>query len=167
MSHRRLGRIGAKAYRQSFVGRSVTLPSIKTGYREYFASLELRWNAAYPLSYLAKKTRLPPSTNASEWSGVYRIFSQETVIDRSCGKDPTGTLYVGMAGSGARSWSILRDRIKKIIYREHHAFNAAPALLSRSSTRSPRRKHLPLKVQWFIPFPTTIYVKRFGRRTAS
>jgi len=58
-----------------------------------------------------------------EWSGVYRIFSPNTIIDRSCGKDPTGTLYLGLAGSGRKNWSILRNRINSIVKQKHHVFN--------------------------------------------
>jgi hypothetical protein len=41
-------------------------------------------------------------------------------IDRLCGKDPTGTLYLGRAGS-ERGWSILRTRLMQVAKREHHA----------------------------------------------
>jgi hypothetical protein len=53
----------------------------------------------------------------------HRIFSPNTIIDRSCGKDPTGTLYLGLAGSGRKNWSILRNRINSIVKQKHHVFN--------------------------------------------
>jgi hypothetical protein len=36
-------------------------------------------------------------------------------------EDPTGTLYVGLAGSRGRNWSILRTRIQSILKQNHHA----------------------------------------------
>jgi hypothetical protein len=38
-------------------------------------------------------------------------WRQNTVIDRCCGKDPRGTLYLGLAGGRGRNWSILRTCI--------------------------------------------------------
>ena len=52
---------------------------------------------------------------------VYRIFLPGTAIDRLCGKDPTGTLYLGLAGTGKKSWSILRNRVLCAAKGEHHA----------------------------------------------
>jgi hypothetical protein len=89
---------------------------------EYYVTLTLRWNVPYMLSVLRKNYRLLPGTYTSEWSGVYRIFSPNTTIDRCCGKDPTGTLYIGRAGSD-RGWSILRNRLMSIVRPRggHHA----------------------------------------------
>jgi hypothetical protein len=72
------------------------------------------------LSPLDGNFHLLPGNYKSEWSGVYRIFSPNTDIDRCCGKDPTGTLYVGMAGTRGGNWSILRTRIAAIAKRDHH-----------------------------------------------
>jgi hypothetical protein len=52
---------------------------------------------------------------------VYRIFFPNKIIDRFCGKDGTGTLYIGKAGTGKMSWSILRTRIRDIVEGKHHA----------------------------------------------
>ena len=65
---------------------------------------------------LEKKKNLLPL----EKSGVYRIFSPNTIIDRCAGRDHTGTLYVGMAGEGKGNWSSLRTRISSITKGEHH-----------------------------------------------
>jgi hypothetical protein len=92
-------------------------------YREYWASLRLIWNGPYLLSFLEENRHLLPSTDTREWSGVYRIFSPNTIIDRSCGKDPTGTLYLGLAGTGRKSHSILRTRINSIVKKRHQAFS--------------------------------------------
>jgi hypothetical protein len=62
--------------------------------------LELEWHGPHLLSVLRQNYRLlPSSTYAPQWNGIYRIFSPNTTIDRICGKDPTGTLYLGRAGS--------------------------------------------------------------------
>ena len=89
----------------------------------YYVPLELTWNTPQRLSALNKNKHLLPGTYSSEWSGVYRIFCTNAAIDRYCGKDETGTLYIGMAGAGKRKWSILRNRIKAIADGEHHALN--------------------------------------------
>lgn len=91
-------------------------------YREFYESLELKWNESRMLSALRDNYRLLPSVKyRREWSGVYRIFSPDTTIDRFCGADPTGTLYLGRAGNGGKNWSILRTRLMSIAKREHHA----------------------------------------------
>jgi hypothetical protein len=70
----------------------------------------------------AKKNPLLPSNKYSDqWSGVYRIFVPNKIIDRFCGKDGTGTLYIGKSGTGRLSWSTLRTRIKEIAGGKHHA----------------------------------------------
>jgi hypothetical protein len=84
-------------------------------------SMELEWHRPHLLSVLRKDNRLLPSGKFSRhWNGVYRLFSPDTTIDRFCGKDPTGTLYLGRAGS-ERGWSILRTRIQEIARQTHHA----------------------------------------------
>jgi hypothetical protein len=90
---------------------------------EYYETLLLRWDNTHLLSSLLQnKNRLLPSSKYSDqWSGVYRIFSPNKIIDRFCGKDGTGTLYIGRAGTGAKSWSILQTRIKAIAEGKHHA----------------------------------------------
>ena len=84
-------------------------------------SLELMWSAPQLLSVLSENYHLLPSGKfSSQWNGVYRLFLPDTIIDRFCGKDPTGTLYLGRAGS-KRGWSILRTRIQEIARGTHHA----------------------------------------------
>ena len=85
-------------------------------------TLVFEWNRPRALSELKKSYNLLPSNSAkSQWSGVYRIFLPDTAIDRLCGKDPTGTLYLGLAGTGAKSWSILRNRLMAAAKHDHHA----------------------------------------------
>jgi hypothetical protein len=85
-------------------------------------TLELKWNRPRALSDLKKNYSLLPSNSSkSQWSGVYRIFLTDIAIDRLCGKDPTGTLYLGLAGTGAKSWSILRNRLMAAAKHDHHA----------------------------------------------
>jgi hypothetical protein len=89
-------------------------------------SLELRWGNMYMLSRLKENDRLLPGDCTSEWSGVYRISCPNVTIDRCCGKDPTGTLYIGRAcsrGSKGGNWSILRTRVRSILNREHHVMS--------------------------------------------
>jgi hypothetical protein len=100
----------------------VGTPASYRPYREYWADLNLKWSRPYLLSFLEKNKQLLPSTNETEWSGVYRIFSPNTIIDRSCGKDQTGTLYLGLSGTGRKNWSILRNRINEIVKQKHNAF---------------------------------------------
>ena len=94
--------------------------------QEYYETLELKWRGGNRLSSLRGRSNslLPSNKYGSEWSGVYRIFLPDTTIDRFCGKDPTGTLYIGLAGAGVMSRSILNTRIRSIIKKEHHATNA-------------------------------------------
>lgn len=89
----------------------------------YYVPLELTWNAPRSFSALDKDKHLLPSTGTSEWSGVYRIFCANNPIERCCGRDETGTLYIGMAGAGKKKWSILRDRIKAIVRGNHQALD--------------------------------------------
>jgi hypothetical protein len=89
----------------------------------YYVPLELTWNAPRSLSAVDKNKHFLPSTNTSEWSGVYRIFCATASIERCCGRDENGTLYIGMAGAGKKKLSILRDRIKAIARGNHQAFN--------------------------------------------
>jgi hypothetical protein len=85
------------------------------------ASLHLRWEQPQMLKALKSNRHLLPSLNWSrEWSGVYRVFKSDTVIDRCCGKDKTGTLYIGLAGCGKKKWSILHTRLKDLVYGDHH-----------------------------------------------
>jgi hypothetical protein len=86
-------------------------------------TLLLRWQDAHLISSLRPKENplLPSNKYSTQWSGVYRIFVPNTPIDRCCGKDWTGTLYIGKAGTGKMSWSILRTRIRDIVERKHHA----------------------------------------------
>jgi hypothetical protein len=84
-------------------------------------TLDLEWNGPYSLDQLKDKPRYLPADYTSQWSGVYRIFARDTAIDRCCGTDHTGTLYVGCAASRGRNWSILRTRIQSILNGAHHA----------------------------------------------
>jgi hypothetical protein len=94
-------------------------------------SLELRWSTSQLLSVLSENKHLLPSGKFSnEWNGVYRLFLPDTTIDRFCGKDPTGTLYLGRAGS-KRGWSILRTRIQAIARGTHHATRSYSDLVRR------------------------------------
>jgi hypothetical protein len=99
---------------------SFTLGAVRHDYREYYATLDFKWNDMRKLSFLKENNNHLPENYENQWSGVYRIFAPDTAIDRFCGKDPTGTLYLGRAGS-ERGWSILRTRIRSIAKREHHA----------------------------------------------
>jgi hypothetical protein len=92
-------------------------------YRSYYRSVELSWTGGLRLSWLRENpTYLPSSKYSSEWSGVYRLFVEDKTIDRCCGNDTTGTLYIGCAGTKPRKGSILRTRIKHLVGREHHVF---------------------------------------------
>jgi hypothetical protein len=95
---------------------------------ERHVSLELEWNRPHELRSLNKQ-RLP-GNYGNEWRGVYRVFAPDTVIRRCCGDDPTGTLYIGRAGSD-RGWSILRTRIGAIAQRGHHIFENANDVIKR------------------------------------
>jgi hypothetical protein len=94
------------------------LGKVRHNYREYYDSLDFRWSRSYLLSELNNNKRLLPRHSG----GVYRLFAPNTLIDRCCGKDPTGTLYLGCAGT-KRNWSNLRTRVISIVNREHHAIN--------------------------------------------
>jgi hypothetical protein len=107
--------------RRTFYTSSFSKNGVYHRARRCYASLELKWHSPRSVSSLRKDTRLLPSSHQSEWSGVYRIFSPDTTIDRFCGNDPTGTLYLGLAGTGEGNWSILRNRIQAIARRDHHA----------------------------------------------
>jgi hypothetical protein len=92
-------------------------------YHTQVVSLNLEWNRPYLLTELARSDRPLPSTRTSEWSGVYRLFATDTVVERACGTDTTGTLYVGKAGTGRKKWSILRNRVTDLVRQKHNAFN--------------------------------------------
>ena len=96
------------------------LGTVRHKYREYYETLEFQWGSKRKLTFLKDNYHYLPENYESQWSGVYRIFAPDTSIDRFCGRDPTGTLYLGRAGS-VRGWSILRTRIMSIAKREHHA----------------------------------------------
>ena len=85
--------------------------------RGSFFTVELQWHGSHLLTDLEAKSYLLPGY----YSGVYRLFVPDTAIDRWCGKDKTGTLYIGLAGTGRRNSSNLRSRIKEILNHEHHA----------------------------------------------
>jgi hypothetical protein len=110
-----------KKLRRSAFSPSFRLNGVQHYPRAYFETLELNWNDMRLLSQLENSSYLLPGDYEHQWSGVYRLFSPETTIDRSCGKDPTGTLYLGMAGARGRNWSTLRTRISSIVKGDHHA----------------------------------------------
>ena len=91
--------------------------------RFLYETFEFTWSASHKLSLLGGRNNvlLPSDKDEDEWGGVYRIFLPDTTIDRFCGSDSTGTLYLGMAGTGAKSWSILKTRIGAIARGRHHA----------------------------------------------
>jgi hypothetical protein len=84
-------------------------------------TLKLRWKSAYPLTSLEQDQWLLPRDAESCWSGVYRLFAREKSIARCCGVDPTGTLYIGCAGSRGANWSTLRTRVKEVLKQKHSA----------------------------------------------
>jgi hypothetical protein len=51
---------------------------------------------------------------------VYRVYVEGERIERLLGSDPTGTLYLGMAGEGQGKWSTLRTRILELAKRRNH-----------------------------------------------
>ena len=77
--------------------------------------LDFIWRRAHTLHELYNGDYLPNHS-----SGVYRLFAPNKSIDRCCGKDTSGTLYLGCAGT-KRNWSNLRTRIRSIVNGEHHA----------------------------------------------
>jgi hypothetical protein len=89
--------------------------------RGSFDTVELQWSGSHMLTELESKPYLLPGSYANTWSGVYRLFAPVTAIDRCCGKDETGTLYIGLAGTGKRNSSNLRSRIRSILNKDHHA----------------------------------------------
>jgi hypothetical protein len=104
-------RLGSEAF---------VLGRVNHRYRPYYETVEFSWSWPYSLPDLRRNKRLLPNHS----SGVYRIFVPSKFIDRCCGKDPTGTLYLGRAGT-KRNWSNLRTRIKAIIRGGHHAIDNA------------------------------------------
>lgn len=125
--------------------RKVWSPRFSLGrvsYKEcYFhKTLKLQWSEAYPLAALEENYRLLPGNYKNEWSGVYRIFVPNAAIHRCCGTDPTGTLYLGRAGTG-RGWSTLRNRIMLAAKRQHHAIDFRPPFMRCYG-------HTSLNVQW-------------------
>jgi hypothetical protein len=111
----------------------------------YYRSIDLCWTGSYPLPFLqANRGYLPGTKHSREWSGVYRLSAENTTIQRCCGADTTGTLYIGCGGTGRRNWSILRNRVKAIVDGNHDALN-------NWHTIKPVREKYPwdsLAVQW-------------------
>jgi hypothetical protein len=96
-------------------------PTFSTGtayhhMRGTFDTVELQWRGSHGLTELQAKPYLLPAHHG----GVYRIFVPDTAIDRCCGQDETGTLYIGLAGT-RRNWSNLRTRVQQILNKDHHA----------------------------------------------
>jgi hypothetical protein len=107
------GRLGSPAFE---IGK------VRHRSRTYYASLYFDWRDPHILSELEQDRRHLPV----HAGGVYRVFAPNVSIDRCCGKDPTGTLYLGCAGT-KRNWSNLRTRINAILKKEHHALSKAGA----------------------------------------
>jgi hypothetical protein len=89
-------------------------------YTSYYETLEFVWSRPYTFSELSGNKYNYPNHS----SGVYCVFAPNRFIERSCGRDPTGTLYLGCAGT-KRNWSNLRTRIKQIVRGGHHAVDNA------------------------------------------
>lgn len=89
-------------------------------YATYYVTLEFVWSSPHMFSELRGNGYNYPNHSG----GVYRVFAPNRVIERSCGSDLTGTLYLGRAGTG-RNWSNLRTRVKQIIRGGHHAVDNA------------------------------------------
>lgn len=109
--------------------RTVWSPQFKLGavlhkHRQIQVTVQFTWRKARLLSELRKNYGLLPSVKySSEWYGVYRVFVPGESIGRFCGTDPSGTIYIGRAGS-QRGWSILRTRLMQLAKREHHVTQA-------------------------------------------
>jgi hypothetical protein len=105
--------------------RTVWSPQFQLGqvihrHRKIQATVEFTWGKPRLLTELRENYGLLPSIKyTSQWYGVYRVFVPDSRIGRLCGIDPTGTIYIGRAGS-ERGWSILRTRIMQLAKREHH-----------------------------------------------
>jgi hypothetical protein len=76
------------------------------------------WSQSFTLPDLSNNRQHLPEHD----SGIYRLFAPNKTIDRCCGKDSTGTLYLGCGGT-KRNWSSLRTRVKSLVDRKHHAIN--------------------------------------------
>jgi len=141
-----------RTFRRKLGSPSFHKGTVRHRYREYYVTIELDWNTPHSLPLLRNNYDLLPSTFTRHWSGVYRIFSPDTKIDRCCGQDPTGTLYIGQAGSRG-GWSILRTRIMAIVKGDHHATN-------KRSVNSVVREMFPwgsLAVEWAYTGERTNY----------
>jgi hypothetical protein len=104
------------------LSRKLGSPEFKLGsvwhrYIEYYDVLDFVWSRSYTLSQLENKYYLPNHS-----SGVYRLFAPNKSIDRCCGKDTSGTLYLGCAGT-KRNWSNLRTRISDLVSGKHNAIS--------------------------------------------
>jgi hypothetical protein len=96
-----------------------TLGKVSHKNRTYYDKpLVFEWSQSFTLSELSKNKYLLPEHD----SGVYRLFAPNKTIGRCCGKDPTGTLYLGRAGT-KRNWSNLHTRIKLLANGDHHVIN--------------------------------------------
>lgn len=109
--------------------RTVWTPRFQLGkvvhqHRQVRATVKFAWTKARLLSELRDNYGLLPSSKySSQWYGIYRVFVPDSAIGRFCGTDPTGTIYIGRAGS-KRGWSILRSRLMQLAKREHHVTQA-------------------------------------------
>lgn len=105
--------------------RSETPAFVKNGvhHRKHYSlcGVELSWGTPRTISSLKQNQGLLPGKASYQWAGVYRLFAHDAPIDRWLCADPTGTLYIGMAGVGESISSTLRVRIKSIVRGEHHA----------------------------------------------
>ena len=138
---------------------SVHIPSFSDGRVEYkgqsiFEKIELEWNGPCLLSFLEENENSLPGDNRNQRSGVYRIFVPNVAIERCCGPDRTGTLYVGRSGTG-KGWSTLRRRITEVVKGAHHKMSGIT--VSKTSMQKFPRKSLA--VQWAYTDETTLNYK--------
>jgi hypothetical protein len=109
------------SFRRTFFVTPFSTPTATYKMGDYPVTIAFVWSAPRDLEVLRTSYRYLPSLYRSQWSGVYRLFAKDAVIERCCGADATGTLYIGKAGTGKQNWSILRSRIMQLVKREHHA----------------------------------------------
>jgi hypothetical protein len=113
-----------KAFKRIFYCEPFWSKGVSYQSRFHPVSLSLQWQRSRALPDIQKSNRLLPDSHFEAWSGVYRIFTSQTPINRVCGIDSTGTLYIGRAGTSERKWSILRTRVQSVLSCTHHAMSS-------------------------------------------
>jgi hypothetical protein len=86
-------------------------PFARTNHTETF---KLHWQPRVALDSLDR------ASNLYHQSGVYRLFLPGTEIGRLGGKDSTGTLYIGKAGTGSLLVSTVRTRLSRLLNNGTH-----------------------------------------------